>query len=101
MDAYQLAESALIRKYETLEELTAGAYTEENRVRLEAKTQGMGRALRALRTGVFQKPHYKMAMEYSIDVIKKLMESATDEAYRDGLSEGLRTITDEYNMEYR
>lgn len=99
MDAYNLAEKALLRKYETLDGLATNAVG-ENKVRLTAKAQGMGRALRALRTGVFQKPTYKMAMEYSINTLVQLMTETDDEAYRDGLFEGLRTIKDEYRVEY-
>ncbi|MBC9706865.1 MAG: hypothetical protein H9W81_18405 [Enterococcus sp.] len=100
MDAYQLAENALLRKYETLNDLSNTAYTEENKVRLEAKARGMGRALRALRTGPYQKPNYQASMEYSMNAIVEIMASTDDEAYRDGLFEGLRTIRDEYNTAY-
>lgn len=101
MAAYEEAEATLLRKYETLNELAETAVAGDNKVRLIAKTRGVARSLQALRTGVFQKPTYQMAMEYTMNVLGKLIDETEDEAFRDGLNEGLRTIKQEYMVEYR
>lgn len=101
MDAFTDADTALTRKHADLVGLANSRMNNEAEfTRLTDKARGMVFALDALRANGARLGQGQAAMTATMDQISRHLTISITPAYSDGLTEGLKTVKAEYDVEF-